>query len=277
MVSATVAVLLTLPDDAVIVRLVVPFLTLLLLHPARASKTIIAVTIPSCVRSRRIIKRQNNRDRASSSGTICRIDIGGRGVLGGGIIIPFAKMVTVDVTGVTPSAGVTGLVGVQVTGITAPAQATVTAWLKPPNGVIVTVKLPVFPFFTVTVAGAVSVKSQPVPVNGTVCGLPPALSVTVSVPVRAPTAVGANVTLMVQFALAASVPGSVPHVFVCAKSPEVAIELMVNPAVPVFVSVTIFAALVVVSNWPPNARVVGANPTPGAAADPVPVRLTSND
>src|SRR2546427_9810260 len=153
MVSATVAVLLTPPDDAVIVRLVVPFLTLLLLHHARASKTIIAVTILSCVRSRRIIKRQNNRDRVSSSGTICRIDIGGRGVLGGSIIIPFAKMVTVDVTGVTPSAGVTGVVGVQVTGIPAPAQATVTAWLKPPDGAIVTFKLAVVPFFTVLVPG----------------------------------------------------------------------------------------------------------------------------
>jgi hypothetical protein len=45
----------------------------------------------------------------------------------------------------------------------------------------------------------------------------------------------------------------------------------------VFVSVTVFAALVVVSICPPNGRLVGASPTPGAVADPVPLRLTSND
>ncbi len=149
---------------------------------------------------------------------------------------------------------------------------------------MVTSKLPVRPFFTVTVAGAVAVKSQPVPVNGTVCGLPPALSVTVSVPVRAPTAVGANVTLIVQVfdpAVAGNVAGLIGQapapVLVAAKSPEAAIELIVNALVPVLVRVTVFAALVVVSNWPPKLRLVGANPTPGATAVPVPVRFTSND
>src|SRR6266481_7392208 len=173
MVNATGAVLLTPPEEAVIVRFVVPFLTLLLSpHPARASKTRIAVTVPSRVCRRRVLNRHINNDRASSSGTICRIEIGGAGVLGGGRIIPFAEMLTADVTGVTPSVGVTGLTGVHVTGSGAPAQVTVTAWLKPPSGVMVTSKLPIRPFFTVTVAGAVAVKSQPVPVNGTVCGLP---------------------------------------------------------------------------------------------------------
>src|SRR5258706_15082825 len=53
----------------------------------------------------------------------------------------------------------------------------------------------------------------PVPVRLAVCGLPAALSVTVIVPVRVPAAVGVKVTLMVQFAPAAT---EVPQVLVCA-------------------------------------------------------------
>jgi len=63
---------------------------------------------------------------------------------------------------------------------------------------------------------------------------------------RVPAAVGVNVTLIVQFALAANVAGSVPHVFVCVKSPEGAIVLIVKLPVPVLVSVTGCAALVVI-------------------------------
>ena len=139
-------------------------------------------------------------------------------------------------------------------------------------------KLPVLPDFTVTVVGAVSVKSQPVPVKGTVCGLPPALSVIVRFPERAPTAVGANVTLMLQFAPAARVAGlighAVPPVLVSAKSPEAAIELTVKAPAPVLVRVTGCAALVVVSNWPLKVILVGTSPTPGAVTDPVPLRFT---
>jgi hypothetical protein len=51
----------------------------------------------------------------------------------------------------------------------------------------------------------------PPPVNGTVCGLPTALSVTLRVAVRVPLAVGLNVTVMVQLALAAN---ELPHVWV---------------------------------------------------------------
>jgi hypothetical protein len=110
-----------------------------------------------------------------------------------------------------------------------------------------------------------------------------ALSVIVRVPFRAPTAVGANVTLMVHVFTpgpAGNVFGLIGHapapVLVSAKSPEAAIDVIVNGPAPVFVSVTVFAALVVVSICPPNARLVGANPTPGKVADPVPFRLTSN-
>lgn len=45
-----------------------------------------------------------------------------------------------------------------------------------------------------------------VPVNVTICGLPVALSAMLSVAVRVPAAAGVNVTAIVQFAPAASVP-----------------------------------------------------------------------
>ena len=80
------------------------------------------------------------------------------------------------------------------------------------------------------------------PVSGTLCGLPEALSVTDSEPFRTPVAVGLNVMLMVQFAPAATLA---PHVLVSAKSPLFAPlmlipePLMVNVAVPVLVRVTL--------------------------------------
>jgi len=54
---------------------------------------------------------------------------------------------------------------------------------------------------------------SPVPLRPTLCGLPAASSVIVIAPVRLPTAVGVNVTLIVQFPLAAT---DAPQVFVCA-------------------------------------------------------------
>src|SRR5438105_1762696 len=62
-----------------------------------------------------------------------------------------------------------------------------------------------------------------------ICGLPPALSATDSVPVRAPEAAGVKVTLMVQFPPAAKVAGlmgqALAPVLVAAKSPEAANEI----------------------------------------------------
>jgi hypothetical protein len=67
--------------------------------------------------------------------------------------------------------------------------------------------------------------------------------------VRAPPAVGVNVTLTVQFAFGAKVEGLIGHVVVCAKSPAlvpvIAMLLIVNTPEPVFVTVTLCAALVV--------------------------------
>ncbi len=80
------------------------------------------------------------------------------------------------------------------------------------------------------------------PLSVTWCGLPVALSVTLNVPLRVPVAVGVKVTLMVQLAPAATL---VPQLFVCAKSPLVPTELMVRAPLPVFVSVTEMAVLLV--------------------------------
>ena len=69
--------------------------------------------------------------------------------------------------------------------------------------------------------------ATPFPERAAVCGLLLAESVTVRVPARVPTAVGLNVTLIVQDALA---PMLEPHVFVWLKSPLVAIEVIVRDA-----------------------------------------------
>jgi len=177
---------------------------------------------------------------------------GGAGlVIGSGTSIACAVKVSADVVGGVMEAGLRAQV--EFTG--APAQVSATAELKPFVGftVIVTGVLTA-PCATVTVVGAaLSVKSGgglvPFPVRLTVCGLPPALSVMVKVPVRAPAAVGVNVTLIIQFAPAASVVGligqAVAPVLVSAKSPDAVIVVIVSAAFPVFVSVTVCAALVV--------------------------------
>src|SRR5947208_759144 len=117
----------------------------------------------------------------------------------------------------------------------------------------------------------------PFPLSVMICGLPPALSVTDSDPVRAPEAVGVKVTLMVQVAPAARSEerrvGEVARVRVAAKAQEGANELIVKAAVPVFVSVTVIAVLVVASSGLPKPRLVGANPTPGAVPFPLSVMI----
>lgn len=76
----------------------------------------------------------------------------------------------------------------------------------------------------------------------TVCGDPLASSEIERVPVLAPVVDGLNVTLNVQLADGAKV---VPHVVVLAKSPETEVDAIFNVAVPLFVSVTTWPALVV--------------------------------
>jgi hypothetical protein len=108
------------------------------------------------------------------------------------------------------------------------------------------------------------VKSLPVPFSATACGLPEALSVIVTLAARFPAAVGLKVTLMEQFAPAATLP---PHVLVSEKSPlfvPVIAMLSVNAAFPVFVNVAFFAALLVPTSWLPRGRLVADKLTFGA-------------
>lgn len=99
---------------------------------------------------------------------------------------------------------------------------------------------------------AASEKSVPVPVSETLCGDPGALSVMLTLAARFPVAVGVNVTLIVHFAPTARLEALAGQLLVWAKSPPFvpvrAMLEMVNGAVPLFVSVTLCAALVVVIN-----------------------------
>jgi hypothetical protein len=92
-------------------------------------------------------------------------------------------------------------------------------------------------------AGAAT--AVPVPVRLTVCGLPVALSVIVTKPLRVPAVVGVKVTLIMQFEPGLTV---VPQVFVCAKSPLAATLEMLNDVDPLFVNKTLCVLLVVPTN-----------------------------
>lgn len=112
-------------------------------------------------------------------------------------------------------------------------------------------------------------RAVPAPDSGTVCGLFEALSVIVMFPASAPSAFGANVTEMMQVFPAASV---LPQGFVLvfrAKSPLGAMLPMFSVPLPVFLSVTFFAALVTPSMTLPNFRDAGVRVTAGPLAFPV--------
>src|SRR6266851_1156733 len=88
----------------------------------------------------------------------------------------------------------------------------------------------------------------PVPVIGTVCGLPAALSVRMNVADRAPDVVGENVIDTLQLVPAASVTPEQPSLTWVKSSgfaPRVAALLMNSGASPVFATVIDCAALVV--------------------------------
>ena len=119
-----------------------------------------------------------------------------------------------------------------------------------------TVTLPNARLVGETVTGAI-----PVPVSAAVCGLLPALSVTVNVPLSAPMILGLNTTRMVQLDCLGSVPlnGQVPPF--SKKSPPAVTLLIVRAVVSGFLSVAVFAALVVPWACVPNDNVVGVRVT----------------
>ena len=105
----------------------------------------------------------------------------------------------------------------------------------------------------------------PEPIRLTVCGLPGASSLTVSVAVLVPDAVGVKVTDSGQLPVAARVAGDNGQVVVTAKSfglaPAIAGGEMVSAMLCLFVSVTVCAALVNPKNWAVNDSVVGCSCT----------------
>jgi hypothetical protein len=123
-----------------------------------------------------------------------------------------------------PAARVVGLRGQLVVWAKSPPLTPVVAIVVIVNGpvpVLVRVKtwgtlvVPTCWFAKVSEAGdRPTAGAVPVPLRFTACGLPVALSVTVSAPVRGPTAVGVNVTLIVQLEPAGSVVGLIGQVVV---------------------------------------------------------------
>jgi hypothetical protein len=105
----------------------------------------------------------------------------------------------------------------------------------------------------------------PVPVNGTVCGLPGTPSATLTAAVRVPDAVGVKVTVNVQLVFAARLD---PQAFAgagTAKSPGLVpvnvMPAMLSAALPLFVSVTVWAVLVVPIVSLANVRRMGESGT----------------
>jgi hypothetical protein len=79
--------------------------------------------------------------------------------------------------------------------------------------------------------------ATPVPLRLTACGLPDASSVMVKVPLFvAPVPLGVKVIVNAQLACGLRVA---PHVWVWPKSPVMAIVVMLNSALPLFVSVSV--------------------------------------
>lgn len=118
----------------------------------------------------------------------------------------------------------------------------------------------------------------PVPVSATVCGLFVALSVKVSVALRAPAVVGVNVTVTVHVPFTPSVAGEIGQGSLgVAKSPGlvpvIRILVMVSDDVPPFVRVTLCAVLVDPTACEPNVMLVVERPTDPNA--PIPVKLTA--
>src|SRR6185312_11102868 len=109
----------------------------------------------------------------------------------------------------------------------------------------------------------------PVPVRVTIWEPPLASSVTVTVPVRVPVAVGVKVTPRLQLLPA----GTTVQLPLVAKSPVAAMPLMCRSEVPVLRTVTVWPVLVVPTTCPPNTREVGVTSTPGAV--PLPVSETN--
>jgi hypothetical protein len=206
-------------------------------------------------------------------------------LFGMGCSIPLAVVLIVTVAvPCVPDLTTIGEVGaLQVALVGAPSQVSPTLnWSlgAPPLTATCKVYVAVCPAVIVADGEPVTVSEKsmllPAPVRLTDCWLLatfPALSVIVTEALRAPEAVGVNVTLIAQFDPAARL---VPQVFVCEKSPALApvipMELMERAAPPSFVSVNICGLLAVPIPCAAKAKLATFKLAPGAA--PIPVKLT---
>ena len=91
----------------------------------------------------------------------------------------------------------------------------------------------------------VNFTSVPVPLRGTLCGLPSALSLNDSVPLTEPAFEGLNVTKVLQLAPAVTLD---PQSFVSVKALFVTMAVTFRVALPIFVRVTVCALLAIPTN-----------------------------
>jgi hypothetical protein len=123
--------------------------------------------------------------------------------------------------------------------------------------------------------GGANVKSWPVPLSATLCGLPPALSLNDSLPEAEPPVVGEKLTATVHVELAVTgfeVEHVVPEL-ATANGPLALIAVNVKLALPMLVTITVCVALVVPDICAANVREETDKLTTGPV--PVPVKVTA--
>ena len=191
------------PDVPVTVSVLVPAgVAGVLEQPATTISTAIAPTKLSRVPSRRVAGSISKSRNAAITGIVCFGDTGGNLRDAGGTNALLVIVNVAAVPGAAEAFTADGVLHVALSG--APEQLRLTEPVNPPTPTTLITNVPGVPRVTVTLCvDGVSEKSgvvadAPVPFNVTVCGLPVAESVTVSVAVRAPVAPGVKVMLMVQ-------------------------------------------------------------------------------
>jgi hypothetical protein len=213
-------------------------------HPATTTKSAAAPARPNRVRNRRAAGKVRSSIIASSTSSICCLEIGGVLLDAGGGIAPRVMIVTFAT--VPAALAFTDAGAVQLPCEIVALHESVTLPVKPPTPVTVTGTDPFVPRVTV-IDCALIVKSHAVPVSVTVCGLPAALSGMESVAERDPleAAGGVNVTMIRQVPFGATLAPLVHVVPVAiAKSDAFVPEMlgaavMFRAALPVFLTVTV--------------------------------------
>lgn len=222
-------------------------------HPATTTSSAAAPARLNRVRNRRATGNVRSSIMAIRTSSICCLETGGV-LLDAGVGVA-ARVMIVTLAMVPAALAFTGAGAVQLPSAMVAVHESVTLPVNPPTPVTVTGIDPFVPRVTV-IDCALIAKSHAVPVNVTVCGLPAALSGIESTAERDPLAAagGVNVTMIRQVPFAGTLAPLV-HVVPLAitKSVEFVPErlgapVMFSAALPVFLTVTVCAALVVVTS-----------------------------